>query len=73
MISYLDSDYGGDMDDDKSTYGYAFHIFWTMFVWSSNKHHGLWYTYSREANITWAIQIVIMVEIRIIVKVFISI
>ncbi|XP_074369240.1 secreted RxLR effector protein 161-like [Apium graveolens] len=37
LVGYSDSDYGGDLDDGKSTSGYAFHIGSTIFLWSSKK------------------------------------
>ncbi|GAA0149774.1 oxidase [Lithospermum erythrorhizon] len=37
LVGYLDSDYGGDLDDAKSTSGYAFHIGLAVFSWSSKK------------------------------------
>ncbi|XP_016755287.1 uncharacterized mitochondrial protein AtMg00810-like [Gossypium hirsutum] len=35
LIGYLDSDYGGDLDDRKSTSEYLFHIGSAAFSWSS--------------------------------------
>ncbi|WOG92362.1 hypothetical protein DCAR_0311626 [Daucus carota subsp. sativus] len=37
LVGYSDSDYGGDLDDGKSTSGYAFHIGSAIFSWSSKK------------------------------------
>ncbi|KAB2077313.1 hypothetical protein ES319_A06G092600v1 [Gossypium barbadense] len=37
LVGYLDSDYGGDLDDRKSTFGYLFHIGSAAFSWSSKK------------------------------------
>ncbi|KAK4258396.1 hypothetical protein QN277_007851 [Acacia crassicarpa] len=37
IVGYSDSDYGGDIDDRKSTSGYAFHIGSAIFSWSSKK------------------------------------
>lgn len=37
LAGYSDSDYGGDMDDGKSTYGYLFQMGSTVFSWSSKK------------------------------------
>lgn len=37
LVGYSDSDYGGDLDDRKSTSGYAFHISSAVFSWSSKK------------------------------------
>lgn len=37
LVGYSDSDYGGYMDDGKSTFGYAFHIGSTVFSWSSTE------------------------------------
>ncbi|KAL8125556.1 hypothetical protein AgCh_013007 [Apium graveolens] len=37
LVGYSDSDYGGDLDDGKSTSGYAFHIGSVIFSWSSKK------------------------------------
>ena len=34
---YLDSDYGGDIDDRKSTTGFVFFLCDTAFTWSSKK------------------------------------
>ncbi|KAK2979121.1 hypothetical protein RJ640_021124 [Escallonia rubra] len=37
LIGYSDSNYGRDLDDRKSTSGYAFHIGSAIFSWSSKK------------------------------------
>ncbi|XP_074350022.1 secreted RxLR effector protein 161-like [Apium graveolens] len=37
LIGYSDSDYGGELDDGKSTSGYAFDIGSAIFSWSSKK------------------------------------
>ncbi|XP_074345106.1 uncharacterized protein LOC141684164 [Apium graveolens] len=37
LVGYSDSNYGGDLDDGKSTSGYAFHIGTAIFLWSSKK------------------------------------
>ncbi|KAL4367961.1 hypothetical protein GQ457_05G011320 [Hibiscus cannabinus] len=37
LVGYSDSDYGGDIDDRKSTSGYLFHIGSAAFSWSSKK------------------------------------
>ncbi|KAL8087732.1 hypothetical protein AgCh_037766 [Apium graveolens] len=37
LVGYSDSDYGGDLDDGKSTSGYAFHIGSAIFSGSSKK------------------------------------
>ncbi|XP_074327753.1 secreted RxLR effector protein 161-like [Apium graveolens] len=37
LVGYSDSDYSGDLDDGKSTSGYAFHIGSAIFSWSSKK------------------------------------
>ncbi|KAG8478853.1 hypothetical protein CXB51_028662 [Gossypium anomalum] len=37
LVGYSDSDYGGDLDDRKSTSGYLFHIGSAAFSWSSKK------------------------------------
>ncbi|XP_074366216.1 secreted RxLR effector protein 161-like [Apium graveolens] len=37
LVGYSDSDYGGDLDDGKSTSGYVFHIGSAIFSWSSKK------------------------------------
>ncbi|XP_039036454.1 secreted RxLR effector protein 161-like [Hibiscus syriacus] len=37
LVGYSDSDYGGDLDDRKSTTGYLFHIGSAAFSWSSKK------------------------------------
>ncbi|KAG8487884.1 hypothetical protein CXB51_018820 [Gossypium anomalum] len=37
LVCYLDSDYGGDLDDRKSTFEYLFHIGSATFSWSSKK------------------------------------
>ncbi|TYG65964.1 hypothetical protein ES288_D06G229300v1 [Gossypium darwinii] len=37
LIGYSDSDYGGDLDDRKSTSRYLFHIGSAAFSWSSKK------------------------------------
>ncbi|GMI75822.1 cysteine-rich RLK (RECEPTOR-like protein kinase) 8 [Hibiscus trionum] len=37
LVGYSDSDYGGDIDDRKSTSGYLFHIGSATFSWSSKK------------------------------------
>ncbi|XP_039006133.1 secreted RxLR effector protein 161-like [Hibiscus syriacus] len=37
LVGYSDSDYGGDLDDRKSTTGYLFHIGSAVFSWSSKK------------------------------------
>ncbi|KAG8488055.1 hypothetical protein CXB51_018006 [Gossypium anomalum] len=37
LVGYSDSDYGGDLDDRKSTSGYFFHIGFAAFSWSSKK------------------------------------
>ncbi|XP_074347280.1 secreted RxLR effector protein 161-like [Apium graveolens] len=37
LVGYSDSDYGGDLDDGKSTSGYAFRIGSAIFSWSSKK------------------------------------
>lgn len=37
LVGYSDSDYGGDLDDHKSTSGYLFHIGSAAFSWSSKK------------------------------------
>ena len=34
LVSNSDSDYGGELDDEKSTSGYAFHISSAIFSWS---------------------------------------
>ncbi|KAI3700973.1 hypothetical protein L2E82_45614 [Cichorium intybus] len=41
LIGYSDSDYGGDMDDGKSTSGYAFHIGSVVFSCSSKKQQSV--------------------------------
>src|SRR5947208_12697655 len=37
LVGYSNSDYGGNLDDGKSTSGYAFYIGSTIFSWSSKK------------------------------------
>ncbi|XP_040930170.1 secreted RxLR effector protein 161-like [Gossypium hirsutum] len=37
LVGYSDSDYGGDLDDCKSTSGYLFYIGSMIFSWSSKK------------------------------------
>ncbi|KAK2993953.1 hypothetical protein RJ640_000551 [Escallonia rubra] len=37
LVGYSDSNYGKDLDDQKSTSGYAFHIGSAIFSWSSKK------------------------------------
>lgn len=37
LVGYSDSDYGGDLDNGKSTSGYVFHIGSAIFSWSSKK------------------------------------
>ncbi|XP_074378125.1 secreted RxLR effector protein 161-like [Apium graveolens] len=37
LVGYSDSDYGGDLDDGKSTSGSTFHIGSAIFSWSSKK------------------------------------
>ncbi|GMI64368.1 cysteine-rich RLK (RECEPTOR-like protein kinase) 8 [Hibiscus trionum] len=37
LVGYSDSDYGGDINDRKSTSGYLFHIGSATFSWSSKK------------------------------------
>ena len=38
LIAYIDSDYGGDIDDMKSTFGYVFLLSDGVVCWSSKKH-----------------------------------
>jgi hypothetical protein len=38
LIGYTDSDYGGSIDDMKSTSGYTFHFGIGMVSWASRKH-----------------------------------
>ncbi|CAI0551872.1 unnamed protein product [Linum tenue] len=37
LIGYTDSDYAGDVDDKKSTSGYAFFLIGGVFSWTSKK------------------------------------
>ena len=37
LISYTDSDWAGDVDKRKSTTGYIFFLYNTIFSWSSKK------------------------------------
>ena len=37
LVGYTDSDWGGDMEDARSTSGYAFHMGSGVFSWSSKK------------------------------------
>jgi len=38
ILGYLDSDYGGDRDDSKSTFAYVFSISSGVISWTYKKH-----------------------------------